>query len=105
MEAAETPVDGGHDVDQFGLDAGGGVELSEVGIQENLEVLAGLGGEDDGCRRQIRRASGEPVAEAVAGGSSAAFGGGRAAGLRSVGAGGGGFQRGGDIGRRVFWFG
>jgi hypothetical protein len=57
------------------------VELLDVGVEEELELFVGFGGEQDGL-------GGEAVAEAVAGRLGSAFRGGGAAGLSAVGAGG-----------------
>jgi hypothetical protein len=59
-DAAEAPAGGGHRFDQFRFEGGLGVELVDVGIEEELELFAGLGGEDDGL-------GGQAVADGVAG--------------------------------------
>lgn len=92
LQAAETPAGGGQGVNQLRLDAGSGSEVREVGIEEELVVFAGLGGEHDGCgRRAGGLGGGESVAGAVTGGLGAACGGDGSAGLSAVGAGGFGF--------------
>jgi len=80
-DAAQAPAGDGHGFDQIHLDRVGGLELLDVGIEEELELLVGFGGEHDGL-------GGEAVAEAVAGRLGSAFLGGGAAGLGAVGAGG-----------------
>jgi hypothetical protein len=59
-DAAETPAGGCHRFDQFGFEGGLGVELVHVGIEEELELFAGFGGEDDGL-------GGQAMADGVAG--------------------------------------
>lgn len=73
-EAAQTPAGGGHGLHQFHFDAAGGGKLGDVGVEQELEFRAGFMGKDHGfgC---------EPVAQAVAGRTGAAFRGGRAAGF------------------------
>jgi hypothetical protein len=83
-DAAQAPAGDGHGLDQIHLDRVGGVELLDVGVEEELELLVGFGGEQDGL-------GGEAVAEAVAGRLGSAFRCGGAAGLGAVGAGGFGF--------------
>ena len=39
QDAAQAPAGGGHGVDQFRLDAAVGIELMDVGIEEELVVL------------------------------------------------------------------
>lgn len=85
QDAAQTPSSDDHDVDQFHLHGVGGVELVDVGVEQDLELFSGFVGEHDAL-------SGEAVAEAVAGRSFQAFGGDRAAGLSAVGAGGLSFE-------------
>jgi len=80
-DAAQAPAGDGHGLDQIHLDRVGGVELLDVGVEEELELFVGFGGEHDGL-------GGEAVAEAVAGRLGSAFLGGGAAGLGAVGAGG-----------------
>jgi hypothetical protein len=80
-DAAEAPAGDGHGLDQVHFDGAGGLELLDVGVEEELELFVGFGGEQDGL-------GGEAVAEAVAGGLGSAFRGGGAAGLGTVGAGG-----------------
>jgi hypothetical protein len=58
--AAQPPAGDGHGLDQVHLDVVGGAELLDVGVEEDLELLAGFAGEQDGF-------GGETVAEAVAG--------------------------------------
>ena len=80
---------GGHDAALTVLEAsalpgpsGGPTGVApDVGVDEELELYAGFGGEQDGL-------GGEAVAEAVAGRLGSAFRGGGAAGLGAVGAGG-----------------
>jgi hypothetical protein len=79
-DAAQAPAGDGHGLDQIHLDRVGGVELLDVGVEEELELFVGFGGEHDGL-------GGEAVAEAVAGRLGSAFRGGGAAGLGAVGAG------------------
>jgi len=83
-DAAQAPAGDGHGFDQIHLDRVGGVELLDVGVEEELELFVGFGGEQDGL-------GGETVAEAVAGRLGSAFRSGGAAGLGAVGAGGFGF--------------
>jgi hypothetical protein len=90
-DAAEAPAGDGHGLDQIRLDRIGGLELLDVGVEEELELFMGFGGKHDGL-------GGEAVAKAVAGRLGSAFRGGGAAGLGAVGAGGFNFAVGGHDG-------
>lgn len=76
-DAAQPPAGDGHGLDQIHLDRAGGVELLDVGVEEELELFVGFGGEQDGL-------GGEAVAEAVAGRLGSAFRGGGAAGRQRL---------------------
>ena len=76
-DAAQAPAGDGHGLDQIRLDGVGGLELLDVGVEEELELFAGFGGEHNGL-------SGEAVAEAVAGRLGSAFRGGGAAGRQRL---------------------
>jgi hypothetical protein len=84
IQAAEAPAGGGHGLDQVHFDAGGGLEIPEVGIAKGFEVFGGLVRQDNGFR-------GQSVAGAVMGRCGAAVGCGGAVRLGAVGAGGVGF--------------
>ena len=84
-DAAQAPAGDGHGLDQIHLDIGGGLELLDVSVEEELELFVGFGGKQDGL-------GGEAVAEAVAGRFGSAFRSGGAAGFGAVGAGGLGFK-------------
>jgi hypothetical protein len=84
-DAAQAPAGDGHGLDQIHLDRVGGLELLDVGVEEELKLFVGFGGEQDGL-------GGEAVAEAVAGRLGSAFRGSGAAGLGAVGAGGFDFE-------------
>ena len=83
-DAAQAPAGDGHGLDKIHLDGVSGLELLDVGVEEELELFVGFGGEHDGL-------GGEAVAEAVARRLDSAFRSGGAAGLGAVGAGGFGF--------------
>jgi hypothetical protein len=80
-DAAQAPAGDGHGLDQIHLDIVGRLELLDVGVEEELELFLGFGGEQDGL-------GGETVAEAVAGGFRPAFRGGWTSGPGAVGSGG-----------------
>jgi hypothetical protein len=90
-DAAKAPAGDGHGLDQFHFQIVGGLELLDVGVEKELELFMGFGGEQDGS-------GGEAVAEAVAGRFGSAFRSGRAAGFGSIGAGGLGFESAFEIG-------
>jgi len=87
-DAAQAPAGDGHGLDQLHFDAGLGIELVLVGIEEKLEVFGGLVGENYVRKRDARRLGREPVTRAVAGRPGPALRRDWAAGFGAVGAGG-----------------
>ncbi len=79
--ATEAPVGGGHFLDHAELDAVEGAKTGAVLIDQAVEGVADLAGEDDGLGE-------EAVAEGIEGRLALAFGGNGATGAGAVGAGG-----------------